>query len=161
MPPIFPTIPLTMPLPMSHIYPTVSVLRPCPVSTQPVLANTSTAIDENRNSITSNLNSISLHVPTYQWEITRNQSMNMMSERGWMISAQVELIPSRVCWRMWEKEIEPSEPITIFGISCGCNSVIVEWGWSCSCCKVIMSGVALICGVTLVRYYKYKCKVRV
>ena len=66
MPPIFPTIPLTMPLPMSHIYPTVSVLRPCPISTQPVLANTSTrtAIDENRNSITSNLNSISLHVPT-------------------------------------------------------------------------------------------------
>ena len=75
MPPIFPTIPLTMPLPMSHIYPTVSVLRPCPISTQPVLANTSTrtAIDENRNSITSNLNSISLHVPTYQWEITRNR----------------------------------------------------------------------------------------
>jgi hypothetical protein len=66
MPPIFPTIPLTMPLPMSHIYPTVSVLRPCPISTQPVLANTSTrtAIDENRNSIASNLNSISLHVPT-------------------------------------------------------------------------------------------------
>ena len=56
MPPIFPTIPLTMPLPMSHIYPTVSVLRPCPISTQPVLANTSTrtAIDENRNSIASN-----------------------------------------------------------------------------------------------------------
>ncbi len=68
MPPIFPTIPLTMPLPMSQINPTVTpslsqrqtLTTPdhTRVQSQPILANT--AIDENRSAITSNLNSISL-----------------------------------------------------------------------------------------------------
>jgi len=67
MPPIFPTIPLTMPLPMSQINPTVtpSLSQRQTFTTdhtrdqsQPILANT--AIDENRSAITSNLNSISL-----------------------------------------------------------------------------------------------------
>ena len=67
MPPIFPTIPLTMPLPMSQINPTVTpslsqrqtlTTDHTRVQSQPILANT--AIDENRSAITSNLNSISL-----------------------------------------------------------------------------------------------------